>query len=554
MSSIIRTLSRSGRLIQVLVNCLLVQSLMPRRHRLPSPRCLRLALEKLGSTFIKLGQALALRFDLCPAEYCEEFLSIRNVTVPADFTIIRGIILQELGDLPENIFRTFEPEPFAVTSTGQIHKATAHDGTPLAVKVQNPSLRPQFESDLRLMRWAAWPMDWIGIFGASSVREFVEDFSRSLLDELDFEAALQNAKRMSDLSRQDGIEIGATIRKRYSSRLVLTWEFIEGISVFKILNESDKNGHDKQYDGDKIARRIHWSTLNQIYRDGIFHADLSPAGILVLRGNIIAYVDFAVIGRMPVSLQKSLQFFMQSVLEENFDQAVDEFLLWTKTSNSTDIAAFRQDLRLTLEDYLDGFRSDAGSAPRQTAKYFFINILRVVRKHQVAISTTSLVLYFTTMITLYAIVLELSPHYNPVEDQSRFIARSARLDAVDLFAPAQAMDAIRSSFRQATEIVTNFKRLQDSGQAIELSLRTLQARLLQYVVWVILISAAAYVSLRNRTFESLGLGKYWIPSALLILALGMVFKILSQSRKLAAISRTTALSLDISRRSAGRVR
>ena len=222
MSSIIRTLSRSGRLIQVLVNCLLVQSLMPRRHRLPSPRCLRLALEKLGSTFIKLGQALALRFDLCPAEYCEEFLSIRNVTVPADFTIIRGIILQELGDLPENIFRTFEPEPLAVTSTGQIHKATAHDGTPLAVKVQSPSLRPQFESDLRLMRWAAWPMDWIGIFGASSVREFVEDFSRSLLDELDFEAALQNAKRMSDLSRQDGIEIGATIRKRYSSRLVLT--------------------------------------------------------------------------------------------------------------------------------------------------------------------------------------------------------------------------------------------------------------------------------------------------------------------------------------------
>src|SRR5713226_9391057 len=164
MSGTIRTLSRLGHLIQVLAYCLLVQSLMPRRHRTAGPQRLRFALEKLGSTFIKLGQALALRFDLCPAEYCEELLSIRNEAVPAAITIIRGVILQELGDLPENIFRTFEPEPFAVTSTGQIHKATAEDGTPLAVKVQTPLLRLQFESDLRLMRWLAWPMDWIGIF------------------------------------------------------------------------------------------------------------------------------------------------------------------------------------------------------------------------------------------------------------------------------------------------------------------------------------------------------------------------------------------------------
>ena len=113
---------------------------------------LRLFLEHLGGAWIKIGQALSLRFDLLPSEYCAELLKLLNQTATVPYETIRQTILRELGSFPEQIFASFDPVPHAAASIAQVHIATTHDGEKLAIKVQRPYVQEQFESDFRIIR------------------------------------------------------------------------------------------------------------------------------------------------------------------------------------------------------------------------------------------------------------------------------------------------------------------------------------------------------------------------------------------------------------------
>ena len=295
--------------------------------------------EKLDLTFVKLGQALALRFDLLPADYCQEFLQITNEVVAEGYPTLSRTIVEDLGRSPDEIFASFEREPFAVTSSGQLHRATSVDGVRLVVKIQNQITRKKYATDIRLMHWLAMPLDWVGVLGANSVAAYVDEFAHALFSELDLADAARNATVMAELSRGDEAETNLTIREEYTANRILTWEFVDGIPVLQILNAIHRDDRkylqkleDQQYDLRLIARRIYWSTLNQIYRDGMFHSDLSPAGILVLPDNRIAHVDFAVVGRFTEEHQDLFRFFMQYALREQFDEAVDELLRWIEAS------------------------------------------------------------------------------------------------------------------------------------------------------------------------------------------------------------------------------
>src|ERR1700751_1975689 len=310
MLSTFRTIARLFKLTLLLARHQF--RLMFRSNPEKSARAVRIIFEKMGFGFVKLGQALALRFDLLPADYCLKFLPIRNELAAADYPTIIRVITEDLGRSPDEIFAAFEREPFAVTSSGQIHQATSVDGGQLAVKIQTPPIQKNYVGDILLMRWLAPPLDWLGVFGANSVADYVDEFARALFSELDLADAARNATIMSELSKDDGMEISTTVRNEYTANRILSWEFIRGTSVLQILNAIHQGDHDylqklrdQKYNLRLIARRIYWSTLNQIYRDGLFHSDLSPAGILVLPNNRIAHVDFAVVGRLTEEHQDS---------------------------------------------------------------------------------------------------------------------------------------------------------------------------------------------------------------------------------------------------------
>jgi len=564
MPGIFRTIARLFGLTLLLGRYPLFLTLLFRSNPPKSAHALRIILEKMGFTFVKLGQALALRFDLLPVDYCQELLRIGNEVTADGYPTIHRIITEDLGRSPDEIFAAFEREPFAVTSSGQIHQATSVDGVRLAVKVQNPAMRNTYAADIRLMRWLAVPLDWVGVFGANSVADYVNEFARALFSELDLAAAARNATLMSELSKGDRSETNPTIRNEYTVKRILTWEFIHGIPVLQILNAIHQNDReylqklrDQRYDLRLIARRIYWSTLNQIYRDGLFHSDLSPAGILVLPGNRIAHVDFAVVGRFTEEHQDSFRFFMQHVLREEFDRATDELLRWIDAAPSMDIVRFRRDMFTVFEDYLDGFRSPVGSVTWLAARHMVLRMMSVIRQHGLSVPAT-VSLYFRTLLTRDAIIFELSPACDPMVDEGRFLVRAARIDVKEAFKRREVIGSIVESWGHAKEIAANLNKLATSGRSIEISLRTLQIRLMQYGIWMALIGTGAYLGFREDAFTGLnsvlGLGKYFIPGTLLVVAAIFMFMVLRQGRKLAAMEQSNVIGREVSQRSLGRVR
>jgi ubiquinone biosynthesis protein len=564
MPDVFRTIARLFQLTLLLARYQLPARLPFRSNPEKSARALRIVFEKLDLTFVKLGQALALRFDLLPADYCQEFLQISNEVVAEGYATVGQTIVEDLGRSPDEIFAAFDREPFAVTSTGQIHLATSVDGVRLAVKIQNQATRKKYATDIRLMHWLAVPLDWFSIFGAKSVAAYIDEFARALFSELDLADAARNATVMAELSRGDEAEIGLTVREEYTANRILTWEFVYGIPVLQILNAIHRDDRqylqkleDQRYDLRLIARRIYWSTLNQIYRDGMFHSDLSPAGILVLPGNRIAHVDFAVVGRFTEAHQDSFRFFMQYVLREQFDEAIDELLRWIEAAPNTDIVRFRRDMSAALEDYLDGFRSPAGSVTWLAARHVVVRMMSVVRQHGLSIPAT-VSLYLRTLLTRDAIIFELAPTYDPLTDEAQFMVRAARMDVKEILKQREAIGSVTDSWGQAKEIVDNVGKLVTSGRSIEISLRTLQARLLQYGIWTALIGTVAYLGFREEAFTSLnavlGVGKYFIPGTLLFFAFIFMLLVLRQGRKLAAIEQSNVTGREMSQRSLGRVR
>jgi len=395
MPDIFRAIARLFHLTLLLARYQLPARLLFRSSPQKTAHALRVVFERLDSAFVKVGQALALRFDLLPADYCQEFLQITNELVAEPYSTISRTIVEDLGRAPDEIFATFEREPFAVTSSGQLHRATSGDGVRLAVKIQNQATLKQYATDIRVMRWLAEPLDWFGVFRANSVATYIDEFAHALFTEVNLADAARNAVVMSELSRGDDAEINLTVRDEYTAKRILTWEFLDGIPVLQILNAIHQNDRkylykleDQEYDLRLIAKRIYWSTLNQIYRDGMFHSDLSPAGILVLPDNRIAHVDFAVVGRFTEEHQDSFRFFMQYVLREQFDEAVDELLRWIEAGPNTDVAGFRRDMSAVLEDYLDGFHSPVGSVTWLAARHVVVRIMTVVRQYGLSIPPT----------------------------------------------------------------------------------------------------------------------------------------------------------------------
>src|ERR1044072_5130860 len=144
----------------------IVPELLPRRwHRASRPVRLRRALEQLGGAWAKLGQLLALRFDLLPEEYCLELFALLNRAAPFEYPEVERVLREELGREVDELFASFEREPFGSASIGQVHDATLHDGRRVAVKVQRPGIAALLECDIALMRRAASIVDRARLLG-----------------------------------------------------------------------------------------------------------------------------------------------------------------------------------------------------------------------------------------------------------------------------------------------------------------------------------------------------------------------------------------------------
>ena len=263
---------------------------------------LRLVLEDLGPTFIKLGQLLSTRPDLLPPAYITELSKLQDAAPPVAAGQIRETIRQELGSDPDDLFATFEWTPMASASIGQVHTATLIDGTPVVVKVRRPEVVRQVQDDLEIMNTLAGRAARVSSLARSyNLPGIVKEFSDTLRAELDYLLEARNAERFAEnFATRRGVVIPRVFWETTTSR-VLTLERMTGIKVSHP-EALDAAGIDPA----AVAEAGATIVLTMIFEDRFFHADLHPGNLFVHRDGGIALIDFGMVGELTEELTEQL--------------------------------------------------------------------------------------------------------------------------------------------------------------------------------------------------------------------------------------------------------
>lgn len=272
------------------------------QERLSTAVHLRLALEELGPTFVKLGQLLSTRSELLPPAYLTELARLQDSLAPVPADVIRSVIEQELGGELEQTFATFDPTPLAAASIGQAHAATLLDGTEVVVKVRRPGAVEQVEVDLEILenlaaraarRWGeAADYDLVGL---------AAEFARTLREELNYLTEGRNAERFADaFAGNADIRIPAVFWASTTSR-VLTLQRLYGLKVTD-LAALDQAGVDRP----ALAARATKIIAQMIFDDGFFHADPHPGNLFIEPDGRIGLIDFGMVGVIDAELRERL--------------------------------------------------------------------------------------------------------------------------------------------------------------------------------------------------------------------------------------------------------
>lgn len=342
----------------------------------------RLALEELGPSYIKLGQAISTRSDLLPPEYILELSKLQDAAPTIPFEQVSRVIVEELGDPPEMLFREFCMTPEAAASISQVHRAIRHDGSSVVVKVQRPGARAKVEEDLLVLRDVASFLTHNTHLGRQyDYLGWLEEFAFTLRNELDFRREGHNADRIRENFREDRDLYVPTIHWDLTTRRVLTMERIEGLKL------SDTNAlASRGIDRRQLAKTCARIVLTEVFKHGFFHADPHPGNFFVQLDGSVALIDLGMVGRLDRDVRESLIRVTLAIANDEAERLVDEiFVLGTPRG-----PVRRQDLRVEfdrlLAQYVDGPPQDLSLA------HLFNDILGAAARHRIHVPSDLLFL------------------------------------------------------------------------------------------------------------------------------------------------------------------
>jgi len=293
-------------------------------------------LERLGPTFVKLGQLLSTRADLLPPEYLEALARLQNDVEPFDGEQAEAVVAEELGVRLSKAFSRFDRTPFAAASLGQVHYAELRDGRPVAVKVQRPGVRETIAADLESFLQIAQLLDRRSGFAERfDLEGMIREFEKSVADELDYRKEAGNLERLAEsVERFDRLLVPRPIED-FSSARVLTMEYVTGRKLSELGPLTRM-----EMDGAELARQLFEAYLHQILVDGFFHADPHPGNLYVTRDRRIALLDLGMVGRVSPRMQEKLLTLLLAIGDGQGDRAAEVAASLGEVAPDADLHAF----------------------------------------------------------------------------------------------------------------------------------------------------------------------------------------------------------------------
>ena len=301
-----------------------------------SPEQLAKDLEAMGPTYVKLGQVLSGRPDLLPEAYLKALTRLQDKVAPFPFAQVETIVEAELGVRISKAFATFDTEPIAAASLGQVHCATLRDGRRVVVKVQRPDIRKQIAEDFEVLAQIAEFLDAHTEFARKHrVLTILEEFRVSIQQELNYELEAQNLIALGkNLSEFELIQIPQPIAD-YSTKSVLTMDYVRGRKITAIgpLVRLELKGG-------PLAEELFRAYLKQVLVDGLFHADPHPGNVFLTDEGRIALIDLGMVGHITPGMQENLLKLLLAISEGNGDQAAELVIHISETTEDFDKVTF----------------------------------------------------------------------------------------------------------------------------------------------------------------------------------------------------------------------
>jgi ubiquinone biosynthesis protein len=459
----------------------------------------RMALEELGPTYIKLGQILSTRPDLVPADFVKELAKLQDKVPPYPFAEFIRILEDHLGGPTDTYFTKIDETPLASASIGQVHRGRLTSGDEVAVKIQRPGIHRTVEVDLEIMLHLATLMErHIEEIALHRPVKIVEEFARLMSRELDYTIEAASMERVgAQLLNNPQVYIPLVYRRLSADRVLVT-EFVEGIKVSH-LDRLAEAGLDPKVICDRGADIL----LSQVFEYGFFHADPHPGNIFVLPDNVICLIDFGIMGSVDRATREDFVELVDAVVRRDEQRATRVLLKLTLWEEEPDARRLGQDVADFMGQHL--------YKPLEEIELSRLlhHLLDLVSRHQLRLPP-EIFLMLKALTIVEGVARYLNPDFDMVAKAEPFV-RNVKLSR---FSPKRLSSDLVSIVSQAFEFANDFPKdlleitrsIRQKKLTVQLEMRGLEKML------------ATHDQISNRISFSIIIAALIIGSALIVIS------------------------------------
>jgi ubiquinone biosynthesis protein len=403
---------------------------------------IRLALQELGPTFVKLGQLMATRVDVFPPEWTAEFEKLHSDVAPVPFDELLPELTRALGASPFEVFRDLDTTPHASASIAQVHLAKLPDGTPVVLKIRRPGIRPKMMADLRLLfHFASMVESELPEARRYRPVQIATQIARSLERELDLAAEARNIERFHADFLGDPYVVIPRVFQEYTSESLNVQQHIDGIPGTDTA-AIEAAGMDRRL----LAARGAEAILKMVLVDGFFHADPHPGNVFYLPGNRLAMIDFGMVGRLSPMRRDQVIDLLNGIASMDQEPIIDVLLDWAGDA-VVDEPTLAGDVSELLAEYQGVPLKDVriGTLLRQ--------FTTIIRDHSI-VMPSDLTLLFKALITMEGLARQYDPDFHIVDHLQPLLRRVL----TERYKPRALLNRGRAAVSEALEAVGSVPR------------------------------------------------------------------------------------------------
>lgn len=393
-----------------------------------TPSALRSLLERLGPTFIKLGQILSMRADLVGADLSEELSKLQSNAGPFPYETAREILKEELGQYPEELFKSFEKEPVAAASLAQVHRAFLKEGDEVAVKVQRPGIRKIIEQDIHILFFLAGLAErFLPEMRTYQPTRIVKEFADWTLRELDFRAEGHNADRFRYIFKENPNIHIPKIYWPYTSTRVLAAGFSHGAKVTD-LERIEAFGVDRK----RLASIGVDAFFRQFFVAGFFHADPHPGNFFAMPDGGLCLHDFGMVGYLDEASRRELLSCLIAFVNKDIEGFTKHLLHLAVLEEGSDLPSFEKDVAGVLSEFFFSEHSPS-------VAWAFFRVINKAARRGVRFPA-DLALFGKALVTTEGMGSKLYPEFDFNKELEPYVRNALK----DYFSPTKAFQKIQT--------------------------------------------------------------------------------------------------------------